>query len=38
MRLLKIGWVGTRTEDAEAMADFFGDVLGLRFSHSDNDV
>lgn len=38
MRLSKIGWVGTRTEDPEAMADFFLKVLGLRFSHSGGDV
>jgi hypothetical protein len=35
MKLLKIGWVGTRTEHAEAMADFFGRVLGLSFRHRD---
>ena len=38
MELLKIGWVGTRTENPEAMADFFGRVLGLRFSHADQDT
>jgi len=38
VKLLKIGWVGTRTERPEAMADFFGRVLGLRFSHSDQDM
>ena len=30
MRLSKIGWVGTRTENPEAMADFLLRVLGLR--------
>lgn len=38
MRLSKIGWVGTRTENPEAMADFLGKVLGLRFTHSGNDT
>jgi predicted enzyme related to lactoylglutathione lyase len=35
MKPLKIGWVGTRTEHAEAMADFFGRVLGLSFRYRD---
>jgi predicted enzyme related to lactoylglutathione lyase len=38
VRLHKIGWVGTRTEDPESMADFLGQVLGLRFSHRDDEV
>ena len=38
MRLSKIGWVGTRTEKPEAMADFFLRVLSLRFSRSGDDV
>lgn len=38
MKLVKIGWMGTRTDNAEAMADFFGRVLGLRFSHRDEGV
>ena len=38
MRLSKIGWVGTRTENPEAMADFFLRVLSLRFSHRGDDV
>jgi catechol 2,3-dioxygenase-like lactoylglutathione lyase family enzyme len=38
VRLQKIGWVGTRTENAEAMAHFLGDVLGLRFIHHDDDI
>jgi catechol 2,3-dioxygenase-like lactoylglutathione lyase family enzyme len=38
MELRKIGWVGTRTENPEATADFFGRVLGLRFSHSGDGV
>jgi catechol 2,3-dioxygenase-like lactoylglutathione lyase family enzyme len=38
VELRKIGWVGTRTENPEATADFFGGVLGLRFSHSGDGV
>jgi catechol 2,3-dioxygenase-like lactoylglutathione lyase family enzyme len=38
VKLRKIGWVGTRTENPEAAADFFGRVLGLRFSHSGDGV
>jgi hypothetical protein len=38
VRLLKIGWVGTRTENPEAMADFCERVLGLRSSHSGDGV
>ena len=38
MELRKIGWVGTRTGNPEATADFFGRVLGLRFSHSGDGV
>ena len=38
MKPLKIGWVGTRTENPEATADFFERVLGLRFSHSGDGV
>jgi glyoxylase I family protein len=30
MRISKLAWVGTRTENAEPTAAFFGDVLGLR--------
>ena len=38
MRLQKIGWAGTRTENAEAMANFLEGVLGLRFIHHDDDI
>jgi catechol 2,3-dioxygenase-like lactoylglutathione lyase family enzyme len=38
VELRKIGWVGTRTENPEATADFFGGVLGLRFRNSDDGV
>lgn len=37
MKLLKIGFVGTRTDRPEAMADFFEHVLGLRPTHSGDD-
>jgi hypothetical protein len=30
MRISKLAWVGTRTENAEPRVAFFGDVLGLR--------
>jgi catechol 2,3-dioxygenase-like lactoylglutathione lyase family enzyme len=30
MRIIKLAWVGTRTENAEATVAFFRDVLGLR--------
>ena len=30
MEIIKLGWVGTRTEQAEATVAFFRDVLGLR--------
>jgi len=38
VKLLKIGWVGTRTDQAEAMADFFERILGLRFTHAGDDM
>jgi predicted enzyme related to lactoylglutathione lyase len=38
MKLLKIGFVGTRTDQPEAMADFFERVLGLRPTHSGDDM
>jgi len=38
VKLLKIGWVETRTENPEATADFFERVLGLRFSHGGEGV
>jgi catechol 2,3-dioxygenase-like lactoylglutathione lyase family enzyme len=30
MRIIKLAWVGTRTQNAEATVAFFRDVLGLR--------
>jgi len=38
MKLLKLGFVGTRTDQPEAMADFFERVLGLRPTHSGDDM
>ena len=38
MKVLKIGFVGTRTDRQEAMADFFERVLGLRPTHSGDDM
>jgi catechol 2,3-dioxygenase-like lactoylglutathione lyase family enzyme len=30
MRIIKLAWVGTRTDNAEPTVAFFHDVLGLR--------
>jgi catechol 2,3-dioxygenase-like lactoylglutathione lyase family enzyme len=38
MKVLKIGFVGTRTAQPEAMADFFERVLGLRPTHSGDEM
>lgn len=38
MELLKIGWLGTRTGNAEEMADLLQTVLGLRLVHRDLDM
>jgi catechol 2,3-dioxygenase-like lactoylglutathione lyase family enzyme len=38
MKLLKIGFVGTRTDRPGAMADFFERVLGLQPTHSGDDM
>jgi catechol 2,3-dioxygenase-like lactoylglutathione lyase family enzyme len=38
VKVLKIGFVGTRTDRPEAMADFFERVLGLRPTHSGDDM
>ena len=35
MHLHKIGWVGTRTDKPEEMAELFGSVLGIPFSHRE---
>jgi hypothetical protein len=37
MHLRKIGWLGTRTDKAQEMADLFGRVLGIPFSHGEED-
>ena len=38
LKVLKIGFVGTRTDRPEVMADFFQRVLGLRPTHSGDDT
>ena len=38
MRVLKIGFVGTRTDRPEAMAAFFETVLGLAPEHGGDDM
>ena len=30
MKIIKLGWLGTRTENFQSTADFFRDVMGLR--------
>jgi catechol 2,3-dioxygenase-like lactoylglutathione lyase family enzyme len=30
MEIIKLAWIGTRTDDADATTAFFRDVLGLR--------
>jgi len=37
MNLRKIGWLGTRTDEPQLMADLFGKVLGIRLSHRSAD-
>jgi catechol 2,3-dioxygenase-like lactoylglutathione lyase family enzyme len=37
MQLRKIGWLGTRTENADAMADLLGRVLGIPFHHGEEN-
>jgi catechol 2,3-dioxygenase-like lactoylglutathione lyase family enzyme len=37
MKIIKLGWVGTRTERAEQTVAFFRDVLGLRPEHQQQD-
>ena len=34
MRILKLAWVGTRTDNAEATVAFFRDVLGLSLDYT----
>ncbi len=38
MELLKIGWLGTRTDRGAEMADLLQTVLGLRLVHRDLDL
>jgi glyoxylase I family protein len=38
VNVLKIGFVGTRTDRPQAMADFLERVLGLRPTHSGDDM
>ena len=38
MKVLKIGFVGTRTDRPDAMADLFERVLGLTPAHSGDDM
>lgn len=38
MRLLKIGWAGTRTVNPGAMVDFLQRVLGLGLLHTGQDM
>jgi catechol 2,3-dioxygenase-like lactoylglutathione lyase family enzyme len=35
MHVHKIGWLGTRTDRPEEMADLFARVLGIRLSHQE---
>ncbi|WP_210506338.1 VOC family protein [Naasia sp. SYSU D00057] len=37
MQVRRLGWVGTRTERAEELARFYGEVLGLPLVHSEPD-
>lgn len=37
MEITRIGWVGTRTADGQALARFYEDVLCLRRVHSEGD-
>ena len=35
MDIISLGWLGTRTPDAAALADFYSRVLGLRLTHEE---
>jgi catechol 2,3-dioxygenase-like lactoylglutathione lyase family enzyme len=35
MEVMGLGWLGTRTRDAEALVDFYSRVLGLRLTHQE---
>ncbi len=37
MEITQLGWVGTRTERAAELADFYEHVLGLRLWHTEPD-
>jgi catechol 2,3-dioxygenase-like lactoylglutathione lyase family enzyme len=37
MRIIKLGWVGTRTEQADSTVAFFRDVLGLQLASQQAD-
>lgn len=38
MRIIKLAWVGTRTDNAASTVDFFRDVLGLRLEQDEADL
>jgi catechol 2,3-dioxygenase-like lactoylglutathione lyase family enzyme len=38
MLVRKIGWLGTRTENARGMVDLFGRVLGIPLDHEDDGL
>jgi catechol 2,3-dioxygenase-like lactoylglutathione lyase family enzyme len=35
MEIIGLGWLGTRTRHASALADFYGKVLGLPLTHHE---
>jgi catechol 2,3-dioxygenase-like lactoylglutathione lyase family enzyme len=37
MRVVRLAWLGVRTDQARAMANFLEDVLGLTLDHSGDD-
>ena len=37
MKVLGLGWVGTRTETYDAMVGFYRDGIGLTLAHSEPD-
>jgi hypothetical protein len=38
VQVLKLGWVGTRTDEGASMADFVGGILGIPFLHGGDDL
>ena len=38
VRILRIAWLGVRTQDGQAMADFLEGTLGLACSHHEDDT